>query len=109
MASRGCFSNSRSASHISVIAPSTIVNSVPAAVVELGPCTNPAVIFRSGTVATLGINDRARALDETDILNVGIESRMPFGIVGLHMYTFVLSWLVYYCLIEQTRASLSLE
>ena len=40
-------------------------------------------------MATLGINDRARALDETDILNVGIESRMPFGIVGLHMYTFV--------------------
>ena len=40
-------------------------------------------------MATLGINDRARALDETDILNVGIESRMPFGIVGLHMYTSV--------------------
>ena len=29
-------------------------------------------------------------LGETAILNLGIESRMPFGIVGLHVYTFVL-------------------
>src|SRR5215469_1764552 len=43
VASRGCFSNSRSVSHISVIAPSTIVgrNGVPAAVVELGPLHEP--------------------------------------------------------------------